>query len=135
MAVEDLDVVGVWPDLTGKTLDQLIAQESWFEGELDDEANVIWLQVAGDWHRLYFDNDAIYWATAPNGPRAKDAAPDEEPEFPLNDLTAKFSLGGATVSSTNGQWIEDGTEVTLHFEGGKTVTFRNRFDTTTVLVG
>lgn len=135
MAMEDLDIVGAWPELAGKTLEQLIAQESWFEGERDDEANVVWLQVGGQWYRLYFDNDAVYWSTASHGPSPQATAPDEEPDFSLADLAATHDLVGKTVTACDGDWADDTSTVTLHFDSGKTVTFRNRFDTTTVLLG
>ena len=135
MAFEDLDVVGTWPALAGKTIGQLIAQESWFEGELDDEANVVWIQIAETWHRLYFDSDAVFWTTKPDGPRTTSAASDEVPEFPLNDLGVKHELIGQEIKSCDGNWTDGTSAVTLRFENGKALTFRNRFDTTTVVVG
>lgn len=132
MAVEDLDVVGRWPDFQGKALDALIAQESWFEGERDDEANVVWLCGAGAWHKLYFDDDAVFWKTVPAGPNT--AGSDDTADFPLNDLAARHSLTGQRITDCTGDYLDGGSEVALHFEGGRTVTFRNRFDTTSVIV-
>ena len=131
MAVEDLDIVGEWPTFQGKTLEQLIAQQSWFEGELDDEANVVWLQISGEWHRLYFDSEAVYWSTASSGPRLPEGDADA-PDFPLNDLGAKHDLIGQAVTQVDGGWADQTSTVTFHFENGKALTFRNRFDTTTV---
>lgn len=133
MAVEDLDIVGEWPTFQGKTLEQLIAQQSWFEGELDDEANVVWLQIGGEWHRLYFDSDAVYWTTASSGPRIPEGDTDA-PDFPLNDLGATHHLIGQTVTHLDGGWNENASMVTFRFENGKSLTFRNRFDTTTILI-
>lgn len=134
MAVKDLDVVGTWPDFAGKVLDQLIAQEAWFAGECDDEANVVWLRVDGAWHKLYFDGDAVFWAPTPEGP-AQPTDPQGTPDFPLNDLGTGHNLHGQRIAEIAGNWVDEGSEVSLRFDGGQALTFRNRFDTTSVIVG
>jgi len=134
MAVEELDIVGAWPELAGKTLDQLIAQESWFEGERDDEANVVWLQAGGQWHRLYFDSDAVFWGTHPSGPKNDADDAEEKPDFPLADLAAAHKVAGQTITACDGDWVDDTSLVTLRFQNGTAITFRNKFDTTTVLL-
>ena len=132
MVSEDLYIDGAWPDFAGKTLEHLIAQESWFEGELDDEANVVWLCVDGAWHRLYFDDDVVFWRSAKEGPR-HDSETGEG--FPLNDLGEKHALAGQALAACHGDAIEEGAAVSLAFASGKTITFRNRYDTTTIQVG
>ena len=129
MASEDLYINGTWPDFSGGTLERLIAQEAWFAGELDDEANVVWICVGGAWHRLYFDGDVVNWRTTPQGPEG------HREEFPLNDLGAKHGLAGATVTSCDGAAIEGGASVALALATGTTITFRHRYDTTTIHVG
>lgn len=129
MVSAELYIDGAWPDFAGKTLERLVAQESWFEGELDDEANVVWLCVDGGWHKLYFDDDVVFWRKASGGPDQHAA------EFPLNDLGAKHALAGQALAACNGDTIEEGTAVSLAFASGKTITFRNRYDTTTIQVG
>jgi len=132
MAVEELDVVGPWPKFAGKTMNQLFAQESWFEGELDDEANVVWLQVDGAWNRLYFDSEIVYWKTESSGPPPMPSTPDEAAGFSLRDLGTKFGIAGRPIASVDGGWVEEASEITLRFADGATLTFRNRFDTTSV---
>ena len=131
MAVEDLDIVGEWPELAGKPLNQLIAQESWFEGERDDEANVVWLDVDGTWYRLYFDGDAVFWRVTS---RAPELDGEDGDDFQKVDLSAAHGLSGLQITACEGNWVDDSSQVTLRFEGGRAITFRNRFDTTTVLV-
>lgn len=128
MVSSALYIDGAWPDFTGKTLESLIAQEAWFDGELDDEANVVWLCVEGAWHKLYFDDDIIFWRNAKEGPDSNGS------EFPLNDLGVKHDLAGQSLAACNGDRIENGSAVSFAFAGGKTVTFRNRYDTTTIQV-
>ena len=132
MVSEELDIDGAWPDFAGKMLEHLIAQEAWFEGELDDEANVVWLCVDGGWHRLYFDDDVVFWRKAKDGP-AHDG--EDGAEFPLNDLGEKHALAGQALAACHGDAIEDGAAVSLAFASGRTITFRNRYDTTTIQVG
>lgn len=129
MVSASLYIDGTWPDFAGKTLERLIAQEAWFGGELDDEANVVWLCVDGAWHKLYFDDDIVFWRTAKEGPGARGE------DFPLNDLGEKHALAGQALAACNGDRIENGSTVSLAFAGGKSITFRNRYDTTTIQVG
>jgi hypothetical protein len=132
MAVEELDVVGTWPRFAGKTMNQMFAQESWFDGELDDEANVVWLQVDGAWNRLYFDSEIVYWKTESSGPPPMPSAPENAGGFALSDLGVKHGVAGQPIASVDGAWVENASEVSLRFDGGATLTFRNRFDTTRV---
>ncbi len=132
MVSAELYVDGAWPDFAGKTLERLIAQEAWFAGELDDEANVVWLCVDGAWHKLYFDDDIIFWRTAKDGPPTNG---EDGQAFPLNDLGEKLALAGQSLTGCNGDAIEPGSAVSLAFANGKTITFRNRYDTTTIQVG
>lgn len=129
MVSAELYVDGAWPDFAGKTLEHLIAQEAWFDGELDDEANVVWIGIDGAWHKLYFDDDIIFWRNAKEGPGAQGE------EFPLNDLGQKHALAGQALTACDGDAIAPGSAVSLAFANGKTVTFRNRYDTTTIQVG
>ena len=132
MVSSELYVDGAWPDFAGKTLESLIAQEAWFGGELDDEANVVWLCVEGAWHKLYFDDDIIFWRMAKEGPSTNGA---DGQSFSLNDLGEKHALVGQALAACNGDAIEPGSAVSLAFANGKSITFRNRYDTTTIQVG
>ena len=129
MVSEDLYIDGSWPDFAGKTLERLIAQESWFEGELDDEANVVWMCVDGRWYKLYFDGDVVYWREVNDGPASNGES------FPLNDLGEKHELAGLALDACHGDAVADHPAVSLAFAGGRTVTFRHRFDATTIEVG
>lgn len=131
MAVEDLDIVGEWPELDGKTLNRLVVQESWFEGELDDEANVVWLEVDGDCYRLYVDGEVVHWRSTSRLPRAGDT---ENPDFRIIDLGENHGLAGQAIASCEGNPLDSGVEIKLAFESGRTIAFVNRFDVTNVVL-
>lgn len=134
MGMDDLDIVGAWPEFQGKTLEGLVVQEAWFEGECDDEANVVWLHVDGDWYKLYFDGDAVFWKAHSSGPDGRDGGREGTEQFPLTDLAEKHGLAGTRITACDGDYVDDASEITVQLDGNRAITFRNRFDHTTVLV-
>lgn len=128
MPPHELDYDGDWPDLAGKTLERLIVQEAWFEGDRDDEANVVWICAGGAWHKLYFDDGIACWQTS--------AAPEAGgADFPLVDLGAKHGVAGEPLTGCHGEAREGGAAITLAFARGASVSFHNRYDATTIQVG
>lgn len=89
---------------------------------------MVWLCVDGGWHKLYFDDDVVFWRKASGGPDQHAA------EFPLNDLGAKHALAGQALAACNGDAMKRAPQ-SLAFASGKIITFRNRYDTTTIQVG
>ncbi len=134
MAMIDLDIVGTWPDFAGKPLEGLVVQESWFDGACDDEANVVWFLVAGEWHKLYFDGDAVFWSAKSRGPGAHQDEEVDDADFPLSDLGEKHALAGKIIAECVGDYVDEASEVTVRLAGGPAITFRNKFDCTTVVV-
>src|SRR6516165_3282035 len=70
--LEELDINGDPPALAGLTCQELLVQQYWYSGRLEDEANVIFLKFGQRWYRLYFDSGIIFW-------RPQDSPPESVP--------------------------------------------------------
>ena len=119
---DQLDVNGVQPSIEGKACEELIALQLWYDGKLDEPANVVHLKFAGAWHRLYFDCGIIFWRSNSSRPEAY-ATPEMQGEFKPDDLADRYGLRGRALTSITSSLVARGSKVALTFEGGKTVTF------------
>lgn len=96
---EQLDINGKIPALTGLVCQELLCQQYWYKGQLEEEANIIYLKFGDVWHRLYFDCSMIFW-------RSNDSTPvnyqlkDEGYNYPIVDLAQKFDLKGVMFGAT-----------------------------------
>ena len=62
MSIEpNLDIDGTFPQLIGEVVDSIICEQFWYNGVLEDSANVIHLLINKNWHRLYFDCGIVFW--------------------------------------------------------------------------
>lgn len=117
-----LSINGEWPKLEGKRLQEMICHEMYFEGELEELANVTSLKVGGEWLELYFDGDVIFWRMA-KAPTEKGEIVEHDSYFKLTDVADKFSLKGNVIKRLDVQYIENGVEVVFTFGGGKSMIF------------
>ena len=132
MESEELSVNGEWPDLKNKIIEKLIAQEYWYQGELDEAANVIWLKISGKWYRLYFDYGIVFWRESNEKPIYVKPETGEDYDYPLNDLTEKYNLSGKRIDSCEGSVITGGSQVVFKFENGQEIKFESINDSTSI---
>ena len=59
--MEEVEVNGYWPKIKRQTLQEMIVQQFWYEGVLEEPANVVYLKVNNGWFRLYFDYGIVLW--------------------------------------------------------------------------
>ncbi len=127
---EDLEVVGAWPSFEGEKLEELLCSEMWYQGKVEEPANVVHLKIKGHWHRLYFDYGIVFWRKENEAPMEFEA-PEWESHFKLVNIGDNYDLKEKVVESVSGRVIPKGSEVELRFQGGKSIVFSNAEDQTT----
>ena len=125
MKNEPLEIDGNWPDLEGKRLQQLLAQECWYQKDLEEEANVVLIKLEGGWHHLYFDMGTLFCRMSQDEPHAVTPLGSAETSYHLRDLGADFDLVGRVIKSCTARVIPGGSELEFAFEGGKKICFKN----------
>ena len=130
-AREPVDVNGQTPSLAGHVLERLIAEETWYCDSMQSPANVIWLLVDGEWHRLYFDFATVFWRRSATGPKPY-KMPELEMDVRLADLGAARALDGVAVREYTAHLVPGGVAVELEFDSGRRVGFRNVDDRTLI---
>ena len=103
------EVRGEVPPVVGEICEELICQQLWSDGALEDPGNVIFLRVRGRWFRLYFDFGEIVWNPGAAAPQPW-AVPELGVEYPLFDVAARFELKGLRVASIRTEPIRGGAE-------------------------
>ena len=125
MKNDPLEMDGDWPDIEGKRLQQLLAQECWYQKDLEEEANVVLIKVEERWYHLYFDIGIVFWRISRDEPHESKPEDTEEFFYHLRDLGADLDLAGRVIQSCTAKAIPGGVEVVFHFEGGKKISFKN----------
>lgn len=116
---DEPSIVGEWPSLRGGEIQELIAQEFWCDGKLEDEANVLYLKVSNEWHRLYFDYEIVFWQKGPNGIDDPSADRGKEFGYPLRDLKEELGLNDQTIVECTRELLSNGVAVLFQFSNGK----------------
>ena len=117
-------VKGTPPDISGKECEELICQQSWYNGKLVDEANAIYLKFEGQWHMLFFDCSIISWGKEEEGPRAVETT-EEGLSCPLVDLGRRFKIKGQLLESYSSSKTDGGCQVAFRFQNGTELVFKN----------
>ena len=123
---------GTPPELTGSSCDELLCQQYWYAGELADEADVLWLKLAGKWYQLFFDAGVVHWRDQAGEPEVRVSSEDGLLAYPLVDLAARFGLNGRVVSDTSLVETDEGEAFSLVFDQAGTLTFVNLGDRTQI---
>ena len=128
-----LEFNGSQPFLCGVVIQSLLCQEYWYNGSLDQPANIVYLQVRDVWHRLYFDCGVIFWRDdGEEGMIWGDEITDGG-EFRTIDLAQRFDLGGRTITCCDSETVDEyGSKVTFQFDGGGALSFVNVDDRTVI---
>ncbi len=125
MKNEPLEIDGNWPDLEGKRLQQLLAQECWYQKNLKEEANVVLIKVEERWYHLYFDIGIVFWRISSDEPHESKPEDTVEYSYHLRDLGVDLDLAGRVIQSCTAKAGPGGSEVEFSFEGGKKISFTN----------
>ncbi len=125
MKKNEPELNGEWPDLEGKTLQGLFAQECWYQKDLEEEANVVLIKVEGAWHHLYFDMGTLFCRVSQDEPHEGKPEDSAEISYHLRDLGADLDLSGRVIKSCTARVIPGGSELELGFEVGRKICFKN----------
>ncbi len=125
MKKNEPEINGEWPDLDGKTLQGLFAQECWYQKDLEEEANVVLIKVEGAWHHLYFDMDTLFCRMSQDEPHEGKPEDGAEISYHLRDLGVELDLVGRVIKSCTAMVIPGGSRLELGFEGGRKICFKN----------
>lgn len=132
--LKPIEVNGITPvQFIRHSCEELFCQEYWFKGEIIDAANIIFLKFVGKWYRLYFDCGIVFWRDETNALKSYYAEETHSQHLVLN-LGLKYELLGKRLSAIELRPVLGGSEVTLYFECGAFVTFKNINDVTTISV-
>lgn len=124
---------GSQPFLRGVLIQSLLCQEYWYNGLLDQPANIVYLQVRDIWHRLYFDCGVIFWRDDGTEGMIWGDEKNDDSEFRTIDLLQRFALGGRTIADCTSETVnEHGSKVTFQFDGGGALSFVNVNDQTVI---
>jgi hypothetical protein len=130
-----LDVNGEPPALRGTTLQELLVQSFWYDGELEEEANVVFLKSDDAWNRLYFDCGIIFWRPDNREPQAYDFRNDDGTvsEFRIRDLGRERDLVGQQLEDYSMEPVDGGSQVTFRMQDGTCFGFENVNDSTRIM--
>jgi hypothetical protein len=129
-----LRIDGTPPRLRRQACEELLCQQYWHRGRLEDEADVVLLKVEGAWYQLYFDAGVVHWARQEGGPAPRAAQRNEPFAYPLVDLGAELGVRGKVIAECVSEETEVGERLTLRFVSGLAISFSNTGDRTTVQV-
>lgn len=128
-----LEFNGSQPYLSGVVIQSLLCQEYWYNGHLEEPANIVFLQVNDFWYRLYFDYGTIFWRDdGPDGLVYENEKTNGD-EFRTIDLCERFALRGRAIADCSSETVNQyDSKVTFHIEGGGSLAFVNINDRTEI---
>jgi hypothetical protein len=116
--------------LIGCALNRCVRQEFWFEGELEEHCNALYLQCSGARTvRLVLDSGVFAWYVADPEP----ASVESPGELRLIDITE--GLDGQSIESLRlSQSPGTSAELVVELSGGSGLVLQNREDRSSLLV-
>ncbi|MBB5322911.1 hypothetical protein [Marinobacter oulmenensis] len=122
--MSELSINGEWPSLEGKVLQELICHEMYYQGKLEETANVTFIKVDGHWLRLYFDYDIIFWRAKYSVPQPYEM-PEHNSYFKTRDVGAELELCGQIIKSVAAKGLKRGVEIEFKFDNGRSIFFQS----------
>lgn len=119
-AVREFEQVGAAPDMTGAVLDELIAQEV-SDRNGPPELSVIWLQVSGQWWRVFTEGPTLHWHAA--WPDPFQSWETEEYRFTFRDLGTELDVRGQRLAGCVRGHDQESPLVSIQLQDGRTMTF------------
>ncbi|GEM_PF-1089384 len=133
--MDTIDINGNPPELRGAKVDELLLQTFWYDGHLEDEANVVYLQTDKSWHRLYFDCGIIFWRPDMEGPKAFHYKNDDGSlsDFKITDFGRDHGLIGKRIEDYSMEPIHGGSRVRFKMQDGYEFGFENVDDVSRII--
>lgn len=118
---------GVAPTLSGRTCQAFICQQFLADGQLEDEANVTFLQFDDEWFRLYFEPGLIFWRSGVDTPLPWEV-PEKQWAYPHVDLGRAANVIGAKLVRYDMWPTKDSARVSFEFANSKRILIEHRND-------
>jgi hypothetical protein len=127
--MDDVPVFGEPPELTGKSLQALLAESFVCAGQLVASANAVFIKSGGRWYRLVLDAGTVHWKEQFNEPQAW-SVPASGWSYPHRDLMEELGLSDATVSNVSIQGAGAAVRLEFAFSNGRRLVLLNGNDST-----
>jgi hypothetical protein len=124
--MSQIEVNGIVPDIKNKILGEMYVQEYWYDGTLEEEANVVYLKISDNWFRLYFDHTIIFWRQ-----NEDDFKPFNDSTYKLRNLGVELGINNSTIIDFHMAQGETCSKVSFIFDN-KNVSFVCVGDTTSI---
>jgi hypothetical protein len=129
--LDELDINGEPPAVTGKICDAFVCQDLRLDGGVEDRAYITHICFEGRWHRLYFEPFMIFWRTVEGAPAAAD---EPGSECVLDDVGQEHAIVGVRLRSLSHGRSSEWIEARFGFENGITLKIRHDTKRAEVLV-
>jgi hypothetical protein len=111
-----LEINGDVPDLSGIVCHEIVIQEHWYDGAINDRMNVAWVSTDGGWYRIYFDYGIVFF----RGPEADGPAPFVAPELDSEFKNIQVARGDLRITSAlQVSRLDNGDGSIVVFDTGK----------------
>jgi len=106
------------PGVAGERCVALLLQAHYYRGQLVNDANALFLQLAdGAWHRIFIEAGVVFWHTVDG----LDSPDGDRHHYTLTDLGAAHGLAGRRLVGVSTAELPRGGELRLDFEGDRRV--------------
>jgi tetratricopeptide (TPR) repeat protein len=109
------------PSVAGEVCEALVLQAHYYRGQLVNEANVLFLKVAGGWHRLFIEAGVVFWHAVDG----LDSPDGDRHHYTVTDLGAAHDLVGRRLEGLSTADVPGGGELRLHFTDDTRVSLRH----------
>jgi hypothetical protein len=110
------------PNVAGEVCEALLLQAHYYRGQLVNEANVLFLRLAGGgWQRIFIEAGVVFWHTVD----ALDSPDGDRHHYTVTDLGAAHGLVGKRLVGLTTADVPSGGELRLLFAGDMRVAFRH----------
>ncbi len=115
-----IDVNGEWPSIEGKILQEMFCVEMYYEGQLEETANITFLKVEDKWLRLYFDCEIVFWRY--NEPPSESCEmPEHKSYFKNRDVATELGFKSEKITSLELRNTNPGVDIEFKFENEKNI--------------
>ncbi|WP_413663483.1 hypothetical protein ACG1BZ_20780 [Microbulbifer sp. CNSA002] len=130
--MDKISINGDWPEIENKELEKLIAQEFWCKNKREDQANILYIKVSGDWIRVYVDYEILFWRSGNNGLEDPKASRETDFGYPLIDWGKTLGIEGTVIKSVSANRITGGAQIEFKFSNNKVFKVQSIDDYTTI---
>jgi hypothetical protein len=121
--------------LIGQACERLLCQQYYFDGELLDEANVLFLGLAsGAWVRFFYDSGKFFWRDEAIPSLPSITHPTDQYHYPITELTESFGITACKITQVAFRKIANGWQLRIWFRNGARLELENGDDRSRVFL-